>query len=470
MRRLSLILVLFFVIASFSPSYAHSRKIDVGLNRAELISLRKPMAEVMIANPEIADIVVHGAQKISVIGKDIGSTNLRFFDEDANLLGEYDVIVGHDLPGIRRSLKKFFPDQSLGIETINNSLAVTGVVPDAQTANRVMQVVHEFVKESRRSGVEDDKNYSETDNRFPGIVNLLTLNSGQQVMLKVKIGEVQRTALKELGFNLNALEDTGSSIFQFATGLGKNLAAPGIANAAADTFGRASAQVTRGGFTVGGVLDVLERDGLLKTLAEPNLTTVSGETASFLAGGEFPIPTVDGNGQTDVKFKQFGVTLSFTPFVLTQNRIRMTVSPELSELDTANQVTFSGGQIPALVSRRAVTTVELAPGEAFMIAGLIRDNVNTSIDEVPGIAEVPIISSLFRSSSYRHEETELVISVTPYIVDPIVGSDIRLPTDEYRSASVMEMFFYGALGSMVGDSQRIGQTPVLEGPIGYMVE
>jgi len=224
---LGILPVLLVVICGiYSSAQAARTVLDVGLNRAELVTLNKPMAEVMIANPEVADVVVHGSQKISVIGKKIGSTNLRFFDDKANLINEVDIVVGYDLPAIRRSLKRFFPTQNIGLETINNSLAVSGIVPDAQTANRVMQVVYEFVKESRKEdagGGAGGQTYGTQDNRFPGIVNLLTLNSGQQVMLKVRIGEVQRTALKNLGFNLEVINGTSNELFQFATGSGTAL-------------------------------------------------------------------------------------------------------------------------------------------------------------------------------------------------------------------------------------------------------
>lgn len=471
-RFLKIFAIAFFAI-SFVSADARADLVNVGLNRAELVSLKKDMAEVMVANPSIADIVVHGPQKISIIGKQIGSTNMRFFDDKNKLIREVDIVVGYDMPAIRRSLNKFFPEETISIDTINNSLAVSGVVADAQAANRAMQVVYEFVKESRRVGDEED-DFQDRDNRFPGIVNLLSVNSGQQVMLKVRIGEVQRSALKNLGVSLQ----NASGNFAFGTGAGAEiLAQAGVVAAdsttglgifdgvGADTFFRGSVSARN----TTAIVDALEQDGIFKTLAEPNLTTVSGETASFLAGGEFPI-LIEEEDSTNVDFKQFGVSLAFTPFVLSQNRIRLIVAPELSEIDDQN---FQSLNIPSLTTRRVTTTVELAPGESFMIAGLIRDTLNSTVNEVPGIAEIPILSALFRSSAYQRNETELVISVTPYIVDPVVSNEIRLPVDEFREPSVMEMFFYGALASLSDgdvDVDRISQTPVLEGPVGYMVE
>lgn len=455
---------------------AASNVLDVGVNRAELVSLSGNMSEVIVANPEVADVVVHASNKVSIIGKKIGSTNVRFFGKNGSLLKEVDVIVGYDMPNIRRTLKQYYPDLRLTVDTLNNSLAVSGVVPDAQTANRVMQIIYEFVKETRKdtgSGA-DTKDMAESDNRFPGVVNLMSLNSSQQVMLKVRIGELQRSALKKLGFNLQASSGSlGNNLFQFGSGAGQDLFDGGFGSFLSDAalpsanpFGTAVGSITNGSFRLGGMLQMLEQDGLFKLLAEPSLTTISGEPANFLAGGEFGYPVSNGDNGTTTEFKKYGVSLNFVPFVLSSNRIRLVVEPELSELDVAN----STGEIPSLTTRKAKTTVELAPGESFMVAGLIRDQINTAIQEVPGLAEIPVLSALMRSTSYQRQETELVISVTPYIVDPVVHSDIRLPTDDFRTPSSMELFFYGALGSLSGNASKISQKPVLEGPIGFMTD
>lgn len=472
---------LFLALCWFSPAMAAGNGgsiVNVSMNRAEIIELDKPMAEVMVADPSIADIVVHDTKKISVVGKKIGGTNIRFFGQDNKVIKYVDVVVGYDLPAIRRTVKKFYPDQNITVQMINNSIAVSGVVPDAETANRILQIVYEFVKESRRDDTTTTSTGAGGDNKYQGVLNLLRLNSSQQVMLKVRVGEVKRNALKRLGFNLQSVTSAGNSLFSFGSGAGGlnifNTTGAALGNfgtsaLSSDTFGAAGATLTRGNFGVSGVLDVLERDGLFRLLAEPNLTAVSGETASFLAGGEFPIATTSGLNGTEITFKEYGVSVSFTPYVLSGNRIRMSVAPELSELTSTGAVTSGGVQIPALTTRRSSTTVELAPGEAFMIAGLIRDQLNSAVNEVPGIAELPIISALMRSTEYQREETELVIAVTPYIVDPVVSSDIRLPVDEFRTPSMMEMFFYGALGSISGDDYRAGQAP-LEGPVGFMVD
>ena len=217
----------------------------------------------------------------------------------------------------------------------------------------------------------------------------------------------------------------------------------------------------------------LEQDGVFRVLAEPDLVALSGEKAEFLAGGEFPIlvPQIGGGAAvTTVQFKDFGVAVQFIPYVLSENRIRIAVQPEVSEINTSLSTTVNGNSIPALNTRRAKTTVELAPGESFMIAGLLQDRLNSIISQVPGASEIPILGSLLRNTSYQRNETELVIAVTPYIVDPLKSSDVRLPTDDFRPASVMEQFFYGTLGSMSGNSYRLSQTPSVEGPLGFMTD
>lgn len=223
-----------------------------------------------------------------------------------------------------------------------------------------------------------------------------------------------------------------------------------------------------------GALRALERDGVFKLLAEPNLVAVSGEEAEFLAGGEIPVPSVSSSssssGGVTIEYKPFGVALRFTPQILSENRIRMLVLPEVSEISTENTVQISGFSIPSITTRRAKTTIELAPGESFMIAGLIKDDMRATVDQMPGVKEVPVLGALFRSTEFRRNETELVIAVTPYVVDPLKSSDVKLPTDDFRPSSQMELFFYGALGSLSGNAPVISQTPPVEGPIGFMVD
>lgn len=452
---------------------AHAMVIPVG--RSVLVNVDSDMGEVIVADPNIADVYVHGKNKISIIGKDLGRTTVRAFDENSDLVKEIDVTVGYDLPAIRKALKEFLPYENIGVEMVNTNIALTGDVSSSSAIDKALKIVDEFVAPSTgKNGQEKAVDYR------PKILNLMQVSTGQQVMLRVRVGEIQRTAVKNLGLNLQAIKDVGDTAFQIGTGSGV-LGIPDPETGIQQfTFGQfnLSGKDVRGTFGgtyrgnstgVSTMLDALERNGLFKLLAEPNLVSLSGEQSQFLAGGEIPIPVANGLDNISIEYKPFGVSVKFTPYVLSENRIRVSVEPEVSELGDST-IKVEGFDIPSLTTRRAQTVVELAPGESFMIAGLISDKMSSTIEQVPGVSEIPIFSALFRSSAYQREETELVLAVTPYMVDPLAAGDVKLPTDNFRPASVMESFFYGALGSMSGDASKIGQTPQVEGPIGFMVD
>ena len=440
----------------------------VPLNRSRIVSTGPEIAEAMVANPEIADIHVHGPNRLSIIGVSRGVTTVRLIDKQRREIKSIEVSVSYDLPAIRKALREFMPYENIGVNLVNNNLAMTGDVSGAAVVDKAMEIVSQFVD---GDGTTQEKRAQ--------IVNLMRLNSGQQVMLRVRVGEIRRTALKQLGVSLQGVNQNGSlGLFGGSSnGLAGITADSGLTTGQFEigpsAFGAIGAVVSKGSFSLGASLDALETDGLLKILAEPNLVALSGEQAEFLAGGEFPIPVVAGNdGNITIEFKPFGVSVSFIPYVLAENRIRLTVLPEVSELNNAEGITTGGVTVPALTTRRAKTTVELAPGESFMIAGLIRDEVATNLRQIPGINEIPILSALLRSTEFERNETELVIAVTPYLVDPLKSDDVKLPTENYRPPSNMEMFFYGALSAMGpnGADRRLSQKPSLEGPIGFMVE
>lgn len=419
-------------------------EMTVPMHRSELLVLPEDVEEVAVADPNVADVAVHGSRRISVIGKELGKTDIRVFDGKGNLLIESAVNVTYDVAEIRRVVKGLFPNENVGIELVNNNIAITGAVSDAETSSKVVRVVEEFMSNDRVGDQDQTK-----------VINLLQVRSGQQVMLRVRVGELQRTAAKAVGINLDAVKNVGSFGF--------------ILDGTAVASGNSTLQVgfNSGEASLTGVLDALENEGLLKILAEPNLVSMSGERAEFLAGGEFPIRVLQGNGAVSVQFREYGIGVQFTPYVLTANRLRLIVQPEVSSIDRA--VALEDGT-PGLVSRRVKTTIEMAPGESFMIAGLIQDQIETKVNEIPGVSEVPVLGALFRNTRTDKTERELVIAVTPYLVDPTASGDVRLPTDDFRPASIMESFFYGALGSLHGDVMRISQTPRVEGPVGFMVD
>ncbi len=439
----------------------------VPVNRSELISTTSDISEVIVADPTIANVVVHGKRKVSVLGVSVGQTSLRIFDAAHRVIRSTDVYVTYDLPALRRALKEFLPSERVGVSMVNTRIALTGDVSSAAAAASAMEIAGEFV--STKAAAAGFGGALKANPPESPVINLMKISAGQQVMLRIKIGEVNRNALRNLGVNLKAV-GSGDLGFAIATGAA-SVADPVSAVAqSSNAFGSLASKARWGDFSVSSQIDALEENGMLKILAEPSLTALSGEEAQFLAGGEFPIPVPQqiGGGATStvtVQYKPYGVALKFVPYVLSKNRIRIQVQPEVSDISTENSINTAGFNIPSFVTRRASTTVELAPGESFMIAGLLRDDMTSKISQLPGADEVPVLGALFRSTAYTRRETELVIAVTPYVVDPLKDGDIKLPTDDFRPATFFESIFFGALASSKG-----GKEPSLEGPAGFMTD
>lgn len=407
------------IVASFSMAQAGDVvSITVPKNQAELITLPQNMTKVIIADRKVAGVVKHDARKVSIIGHGLGSTDIRFMN-GARIARQVNVTVTQDFPSIRKTLKELFPNEEVGVKPVQHAVALTGVVSNAETARNIINVVEKIIGQESEVADLGDK----------GIINLMKLRDGQQVMLRVQVGEIRRDAVKNMGLGAHAVITQGNA-----------------------------------------VLGALEKDSLFKVLAEPNLVAISGETADFLAGGEIPLPVSQGNGNVAVDYKPFGVGVKYTPFVLTENRIRLIVESEVSELGDRVPMVANTYSIPSIATRRAKTTVELAPGESFMIAGLISDNSKTNISEVPGLASIPVLSALFRSAEFQRNETELVIAVTPYLVDPIEHKDLSLPTDDFRTPSTMEMFLFGEMGAANNNQSSSSSNQGLEGVVGYMLD
>ncbi len=447
---------------------AEAAGLSIPVGRSELIEVPVEMSEVIVANPDIADVYVHGKKSVSIIGKGLGVTVVKVFDKDSKLVRSVDVNVGYDLPAIKKAIKDFLPYENVDIKMVNSNIAVTGEVGSVSAAERAVKIVEEFVSPAygpNAAGADEEGAPSR-------ILNLLSVTGGQQVMLRVRVGEIRRTTLRQMGVNFQSLKSNGSAIFQLGAGAGLDLFDPtgGVLGTFDALSNDAFGAIGLGGNGFAGILDALEQNGLFKTLAEPNLVAMSGEEARFLAGGEFPIPVPQDLGTIAIEYKPFGVSVNFKPFVLSENRIRISVEPEVSEINEDTTVEINGFDVPSLNVRRAETTVELAPGESFMIAGLIQDDVVSRINQLPGVGEIPILSALFRSSSFKRQETELVLAVTPYLVDPMASNDVKMPTDDFRPASIMDSFFYGALGATSEETHRLSQMPQAEGPIGFMVD
>uniref|UniRef100_UPI00343B72AC type II and III secretion system protein family protein n=1 Tax=uncultured Altererythrobacter sp. TaxID=500840 RepID=UPI00343B72AC len=420
----------------------HAGSIEVPINKSQVITADRPIARAMIGNDEIADIFPISDRSVYVLGKTLGTTSLTLYDRSNNVLAVMDVAVGPDVIGLREQVAMLMPDEPIDASISNESIVLSGTVSSAGAADRAVQLARAYAGDN--------------------VVNLMALGGSQQVMLEVRFAEVSRSVGKDLGvrsfFNSNGGRLSG------VTGAGATLT-PG---AGGSNFGNGDLEVssvtnafgivTRSftdvlGLDIDIALDALEAKGLSKTLAEPTLISLSGERASFLAGGEFPIPVVQngggqsgaggGNNGITIEFKPFGVSLGFTPTVLSDNTINLIVEPEVSSIDPSASINVGGLSIPGLSTRRASTVLELRDGESFAIAGLIQQDFETTVDQVPLLGSLPIIGSLFRSSSFRKGETELLIIVTPRLVQPIRPDQVRLPTDRVADPIPAEVLLNG---------------------------
>lgn len=398
-----------------------SSGVMLAVGRGTLVNLSRPMSDLFVADPKVADVQVRSPRQLYVFGKGAGETTVYATDKSGAVVYSANVRVGNNYDQVRTMLHTAMPDSAIDVTAMNGIAILTGTVKspdDVEEANRILQAI-----------VGDKVT----------IVNRLKTATPMQVMLRVKISEVSRDLAKEIGVNLLSRDTTGG--FLFGIGQGRNFGSIETNDTGGTTFkfnpteGKTAINFAGNllGLDLMAALDLLETDGSVTTLAQPSLTALSGETASFLAGGEFPIPIQQSLGTTTIEYKQYGVGLAFTPTVLNDGRISIRVRPEVSELSDAGSVKFGGYTIPALATRRAETTVELGSGQSFVIGGLLKNNGNTSMDKAPWLGDLPVLGALFRSSKYRRQETELVIVVTPYLVKPVSDSQIKLPTDGAKS-------------------------------------
>lgn len=439
----------------------HAGSVEVPVNKSQVITADRPIARAMIGNDEVADIFPISDRSVYVLGKALGTTSLTLYDSSNNVLAVMDVAVGPDVIGLRNQVGQLMPDERIDAHISNQSIVLSGTVSSAGAADRAVQLARAYA---------GDK-----------VVNLMSLGGSQQVMLEVRFAEVNRSVGKDLGVR-SRFSSTGGRL-NGVTGTGATLRS-GEPITTTTTFGDANSSTTITTETPGAdilgvsqvagsfgvitrtfsdvlgldidfTLDALEEKGLAKTLAEPTLISLSGERASFLAGGEFPIPVSQANsGQggggggfsaITVEFKPFGVSLGFTPTVLSDNTINLLVEPEVSSIDPSASVTVGGLSVPGLRTRRASTVLELRDGESFAIAGLIQQDFETTVEQVPLLGSLPIIGSLFRSSGFRKGETELLIVVTPRLVQPIKPEQVRLPTDRVPDPIQADVLLNGTM-------------------------
>jgi pilus assembly protein CpaC len=424
--------------------------ISIEVNKGRLVRLEQPVTSVFLADPAIADVQVKSPTLVYVFGKKSGETSLFAVDGEDQILANFRISVTHNLSALDQALRRFIPEAAINISTLGDAVVLSGNVKSAAQSEDARSLA------ARLAG--GDAN----------VINRLAVNGPNQVNLRVRIAEVQRSVVKQFGINWESLFRGGSFLFGLATGRDV-ISAVGntvIRDAGSDTL---VAGVRGGNWDLNAVIDALENQGLISVLAEPNLTTTSGEMASFLAGGEFPVPVPQDAETLTVEFKKFGVSLAFTPTILADGRITMRVRPEVSQLTSIGEVRINSIVIPALTTRRAETTVELGSGQSFAIAGLIQNNSTHDVRRFPGLGDLPILGALFRSDGFRRNETELVIVITPYIVQPVSDPRMALPNDGLVSSNDGERLASGALykpqaqgtppGPVLSSGRRlIGQT------------
>lgn len=434
----------------------YAGEFEVAINKSQILKVDQVFSDLLVGNPKIADVVPLTNRTVYVLGKEHGTTSLSIYGKGKQLLAILDLVVTHNLDGLKKRLFELMPEEKIEVRSVNNAVVLAGTVTTAARVKQAMELAEQFA---------------------PGkVTNMLATKGSQQVMLAVRFAEMKRQAIKDLGINSSVFAKAGSSTFSFLTGFPSSGAIAG----GASIFG----SFVDGSTRVDALLDALEKKGVVRTLAEPNLIALSGETASFLAGGEFPIPVAQnvsgGSATITVEFKEFGVSLAFTPTVITDKLISLEVAPEVSSIDAAASVNVNGLSVPGLTTRRAKTRIELNDGQSFAIAGLLQSEFKTQVDQLPFAGDVPVLGALLRSSDYQHDESELVIVVTPFLVKPVKPNDLALPTDTFVPPSELDLFLLGKPESRTSGTSTEkksghvvltdGKDPRLDGAYGHIVK
>jgi pilus assembly protein CpaC len=439
----------------------NARFLSLGVGKSVVIDLPRDIKDVLVADPKIANAVVRSAQRAYIIGAAVGQTNIVFFDSAGQQIAAYDIAVKRDLNGVRAALKQLFPNDDIQIDGVGDGVVLSGTAASPVEAQQAADLA------ARLAGGADK------------VVNSITVRGRDQVMLKVTVAEVQRSIIKQLGIDVSANLAYGTAVVNFNnsnpfTAQGGPLVGN---NALTTSFGAKP--------SVSATLRAMESAGVLRTLAEPNLTAISGESATFIAGGEFPIPAgyaCDPTTHvctTQISYKKFGVSLNFTPVVLSAGRISLHVMTEVSELTNENSVTLSQAVtsttvnsvvIPAIKTRRAETTLEIPSGGAMAMAGLIQEQTKQAINGMPGLMQLPILGSLFRSRDFVNNQTELMVLVTPYVVRAVAQKDLSRPDDGFAATSDPQADLLGTINRIYGVPGRVEPARNYRGQYGFITD
>ncbi len=445
-------------VIQVAASEATSRFIPLGIGKSVAIDLPADIKDVLVADPKIANAVIRSSRRVYMIGVTVGQTNIFFFDVDGKQIAGFDIAVTRDLNGVRAALKQTLPDAQIRIEGVGDGVMLSGSTSSAAESQQAYDLASRLVGDGTK------------------VVNGITVRGRDQVMLKVTVAEVQRDVIKQLGIDLSGSLNYGAAVVNFNTTNPFSATGQALSNT---SFAGTYKNITT-------TLRALERAGVIRTLAEPNLTAISGETASFIAGGEFPIP----NGlscdttksppvcQAQIDFKKFGVSLGFTPVVLSAGRISLKVLTEVSDLSSENAITLQvpgstqSLTIPSIRTRRADTTVEIPSGGSLALAGMIQEQTKQQINGLPGLMQIPILGSLFKSRDYINHQTELMVLVTPYVVRAVAQKQLSRPDDGFADPNDPSSVLLGRLNRIYGAAGQADPRPAAgyHGKYGFILD
>jgi pilus assembly protein CpaC len=434
----------------------NARFLSLGIGKSIVIDLPRDIKDVLVADPKIANAVVRSAQRAYIIGAAVGQTNIVFFDSAGQQIAAYDIAVKRDLNGLRAALKASLPNSDIQIDGLGDGVILSGTAASPIEAQQAADL------SARLAGGVDK------------VVNSIVVRGRDQVMLKVTVAEVARSVIKQMGIDLTASMNYGTSVVKFSN------TNPFTASGQALVTNNATTAAFGGAPSVQATLRAMESAGVVRTLAEPNLTAISGESATFIAGGEFPVPTGVSCTTTatgaiaacapSISFKKFGISLNFTPVVLTEGRISLRVMTEVSEVSNDNSINLNNLIIPSVKTRRAETTLEIPSGGAMAMAGLIQEQTKQAINGLPGMAQIPILGSLFRSRDYINSQTELMVLVTPYIVRAVAQKDLSRPDDGFAAASDPQTDLLGSINRIYGVPGRAEPAKNYRGTYGFITD
>jgi pilus assembly protein CpaC len=464
--RAVLAAMLGLLIALSETAHAdESRFVRLGLNKSMVIRLPTASRDVLLGNPAIVDAVVRTQNTAYLFAKSVGQTNAFFFDGNGRQILSLDIEVALDGKALQRLIDRAIPMSRITVDTVNSNVILSGTAANGAEARRAVDLAAAFVGGSAGGGATGGAPGAAPAGAGPGnVINNITIIGKEQVMLRVRVAELQRDVLKQFGIDTRALFSSGGLTVGFLNANPFTINGPLTGPAA----GLGSSFVGKG-VEIDALIKAYERDGLIRTLAEPTLTAISGENAKFLAGGEFPIPVAQDDDRTTIEFKPFGVGLGFTPVVMSEGRISMRITSEVSETTPENSIRTDRLSIPGLKVRRAETTVELPSGGSMVMAGMIQERTKQDLNGVPGVKDLPVLGALFRSRDYLSNETELVVIVTPFIVSAVNENKLATPLDTLNVASDPQTILWGRLNRIYG-VQGSAPKGVYQGDVGFIVE